>query len=152
MHLSFNSQTNFSYFFSFFFLPDLQLAAELGKTLLERNKELEGNLRDHQSVIEDQSQEIEVWTIGILFISHITDYIEARFVLKSNFNFLHPFLWETTDWRICHNVSYVYTFIHVHVLLYGVKVNCEIDIVQLIFTWRVHTLCTLFFRTKIVLT
>ena len=60
MHLSFNSQTNFSYFFIFFFLPDLQLAAELGKTLLERNKELEGNLRDHQSVIEDQSQEIEV--------------------------------------------------------------------------------------------
>ena len=58
MHLSFNSQTNFSYIF--FFLPDLQLAAELGKTLLERNKELEGNLRDHQSVIEDQSQEIEV--------------------------------------------------------------------------------------------
>ena len=42
------------------FLSDLQLAAELGKTLLERNKELEGSIKDQQSIIEDQSQEIEV--------------------------------------------------------------------------------------------
>ena len=42
------------------FVSDLQLAAELGKTLLERNKELEGTLRDQRSIIEDQSQEIEV--------------------------------------------------------------------------------------------
>jgi hypothetical protein len=39
---------------------DLQLAAELGKTLLERNKELEIALKQHQNVIEDQAQEIEV--------------------------------------------------------------------------------------------
>ena len=39
---------------------DLQLAAELGKTLLERNKELETNLKQYQNVIEDQTQEIEV--------------------------------------------------------------------------------------------
>lgn len=38
---------------------DLQLAAELGKTLLERNKELETALKQHQNVIEDQAQEIE---------------------------------------------------------------------------------------------
>ena len=43
-----------------FLFADLQLAAELGKTLLERNKELEGTLKDQQAVIEDQSQEIEV--------------------------------------------------------------------------------------------
>ena len=42
------------------FISDLQLAAELGKTLLERNKELEGSIKDQQAVIEDQSQEIEV--------------------------------------------------------------------------------------------
>lgn len=45
------------------FLPscvDLQLAAELGKTLLERNKELEGTIKQQQIVIDDQSQEIEV--------------------------------------------------------------------------------------------
>ena len=42
------------------FLSDLQLAAELGTTLLERNKELEGSIKDQQSIIEDQSQEIEV--------------------------------------------------------------------------------------------
>ncbi|XP_058063569.1 uncharacterized protein LOC131213530 isoform X1 [Anopheles bellator] len=41
---------------------DLQLAAELGKTLLERNKELEATLKYHQSVIEDQVQEIEYLT------------------------------------------------------------------------------------------
>lgn len=56
------------------FVTDLQLAAELGKTLLERNKELETALRQHQNVIEDQTQEIEVnivfllgWTIKKLF-------------------------------------------------------------------------------------
>lgn len=48
--------------FVFFFLrfTDLQLAAELGKTLLERNKELEGTIKQQQIVIDDQSQEIEV--------------------------------------------------------------------------------------------
>ena len=40
--------------------PDLQLAAELGKTLLERNKELESSLKQQQAVIDDQAQEIEV--------------------------------------------------------------------------------------------
>jgi hypothetical protein len=43
-----------------FVLTDLQLAAELGKTLLERNKELESSLKQHQNIVEDQSQEIEV--------------------------------------------------------------------------------------------
>ncbi|XP_066598427.1 cerebellar degeneration-related protein 2 isoform X2 [Prorops nasuta] len=38
---------------------DLQLAAELGKTLLERNKELENNIKLHQCTIEEQAQEIE---------------------------------------------------------------------------------------------
>ena len=42
------------------FITDLQLAAELGKTLLERNKELENLLRSHQRKCEDQKQEIEV--------------------------------------------------------------------------------------------
>jgi hypothetical protein len=36
------------------------LAAELGKTLLERNRELETSLKHHQAIIEDQGQEIEV--------------------------------------------------------------------------------------------
>ncbi|XP_058063570.1 uncharacterized protein LOC131213530 isoform X2 [Anopheles bellator] len=45
-----------------YMLDDLQLAAELGKTLLERNKELEATLKYHQSVIEDQVQEIEYLT------------------------------------------------------------------------------------------
>lgn len=40
-------------------LQDLQLAAELGKTLLERNKELETSLKSHQTTIEEQAQEIE---------------------------------------------------------------------------------------------
>ena len=41
-------------------VTDLQLAAELGKTLLERNKELELSLKHQQSVIDDQNMEIEV--------------------------------------------------------------------------------------------
>ena len=48
--------------YDFVFLPfsDLQLAAELGKTLLERNKELETSLKHQQAIIDDQAQEIEV--------------------------------------------------------------------------------------------
>ncbi|XP_031622778.1 cerebellar degeneration-related protein 2 isoform X2 [Contarinia nasturtii] len=41
---------------------DLQLAAELGKTLLERNKELEQNIKHQQTIIDDQVQEIEYLT------------------------------------------------------------------------------------------
>ena len=43
---------------------DLQLAAELGKTLLERNKELETILKDHKHTLEEQEQEI---VVSILF-------------------------------------------------------------------------------------
>lgn len=46
------------------FITDLQLAAELGKTLLERNKELENLLRSQQRKCEDQKQEIEVSSDG----------------------------------------------------------------------------------------
>jgi len=42
------------------FCADLQLAAELGKTLLERNKELENIIKLHQATVEEQTQEIEV--------------------------------------------------------------------------------------------
>lgn len=68
----------------FLFVLDLKLAAELGKTLLERNKELENCLKQHQNVIEDQAQEIEVSTLGrsalsyrncsqLLLVSHETN-------------------------------------------------------------------------------
>lgn len=42
-----------------FYVSDLQLAAELGKTLLERNQDLEGTLKQQQTVIDEQAQEIE---------------------------------------------------------------------------------------------
>lgn len=49
------------------FCADLQLAAELGKTLLERNKELENIIKLHQATVEEQTQEIEV-TINLAVI------------------------------------------------------------------------------------
>ncbi|KAJ1530790.1 hypothetical protein ONE63_005641 [Megalurothrips usitatus] len=52
---------------------DLQLAAELGKTLLERNKELETTLRQHQNVIEDQTQEIEYLTKQTAALREVND-------------------------------------------------------------------------------
>ncbi|CAK1556096.1 unnamed protein product [Leptosia nina] len=52
---------------------DLQLAAELGKTLLERNKELETALRDLQNVIEDQKQEIEYLTKQTVALREVND-------------------------------------------------------------------------------
>lgn len=44
----------------YYLVSDLQLAAELGKTLLERNKELENTIRSQQDKIEEQAHEIEV--------------------------------------------------------------------------------------------
>lgn len=44
------------------FVSDLHLAAELGKTLLERNKELEDSLQQMYINNEEQVQEIEVHT------------------------------------------------------------------------------------------
>lgn len=38
---------------------DLQLAAELGKTLLERNQELEDTVRQQQAIIDEQAQELQ---------------------------------------------------------------------------------------------
>ncbi|KAK0160437.1 hypothetical protein PV328_007847 [Microctonus aethiopoides] len=52
---------------------DLQLAAELGKTLLERNKELETNLKSHQTTIEEQTQEIEYLKKQNAALREVTD-------------------------------------------------------------------------------
>lgn len=62
-------QLGFFFYFNlcFFVFIDLQLAAELGKTLLERNKELECSLKQHQTVIDDQTQEIEVRNLFVVF-------------------------------------------------------------------------------------
>ena len=43
-----------------FILTDLQLAAELGKALLERNRDLESQLIHAQQIDADQQLEIEV--------------------------------------------------------------------------------------------
>ncbi len=42
------------------FLSDLQLAAQLGKVLLERNKDLEEQVRQAQVIQYEQAKEIEV--------------------------------------------------------------------------------------------
>jgi len=52
---------------------DLQLAAELGKTLLERNKELEATIRHQQSIIEDQVQEIQYLTKQSTTLKEVND-------------------------------------------------------------------------------
>nr|CAD7423909.1 unnamed protein product [Timema monikensis] len=52
---------------------DLQLAAELGKTLLERNKELEATLKSHQNIIDDQAQEIEYLTKQTAALREVND-------------------------------------------------------------------------------
>ena len=48
---------------------DVEAAAELGRTLLERNRELESTVRQQQAVIDDQTQEMEVKKYNI---THIT--------------------------------------------------------------------------------
>ena len=39
---------------------DVEAAAELGRTLLERNRDLESTIRHQQVVLDDQTQEMEV--------------------------------------------------------------------------------------------
>ncbi|PSN37411.1 hypothetical protein C0J52_21228 [Blattella germanica] len=52
---------------------NLQLAAELGKTLLERNKELETTLKQYQVAIEDKYQEIEYLTKQTAALREVND-------------------------------------------------------------------------------
>ena len=47
---------------------DLQLAAQLGKVLLERNKDLEEQVRQAQVIQYEQIREIEVSLQLILFV------------------------------------------------------------------------------------
>lgn len=54
-------------------MDDLQLAAELGKTLLERNKDLEITLKHHQNIIEDNNQEIEYLTKQTIALKEVND-------------------------------------------------------------------------------
>ncbi|XP_076334868.1 cerebellar degeneration-related protein 2-like isoform X2 [Tachypleus tridentatus] len=52
---------------------DLQLAAELGKTLLDRNQELENSLRHQNLIIEEQSREIELLTKQVGALREVND-------------------------------------------------------------------------------
>ncbi|XP_046398084.1 uncharacterized protein LOC124164900 isoform X2 [Ischnura elegans] len=52
---------------------DMQLAAELGKTLLDRNRELESTVREQQATIEDQAQEIEYLTKQTAALREVND-------------------------------------------------------------------------------
>ncbi|XP_030385104.1 cerebellar degeneration-related protein 2-like [Scaptodrosophila lebanonensis] len=56
-----------------FILDDLQLAAELGKTLLERNKELEILLKEHKTKMEEQDREIMHLRKQINAMSEVND-------------------------------------------------------------------------------
>lgn len=60
-------------------VTDLHLAAELGKTLLDRNRELETLLKEKQTTIEDQKLEIEVI---IKYISSFPNTIYKQVVPK----------------------------------------------------------------------
>ncbi|KAL1494740.1 hypothetical protein ABEB36_010287 [Hypothenemus hampei] len=54
-------------------LEDLHLAAELGKTLLDRNRELEILLKERQTTIEDQKLEIEYLTKQTVALKEVND-------------------------------------------------------------------------------
>ncbi|XP_071447603.1 uro-adherence factor A isoform X2 [Hetaerina americana] len=54
-------------------LEDMQLAAELGKTLLDRNRELESTVREQQATIEDQAREIEYLTKQTAALREVND-------------------------------------------------------------------------------
>ncbi|KAE9535628.1 hypothetical protein AGLY_007529 [Aphis glycines] len=83
---------------------DLQLAAELGKTLLERNKELETNLRQQQNVVEDRNQEIELCEKILMYkMNSIENLTEWPNFQKANEQAIGLNLYElvVTDCLIC---------------------------------------------------
>lgn len=55
------------------YVSDLHLAAELGKTLLERNHDLEGNLKQQQALIEEQAQEIQFLSRQSVALKEVND-------------------------------------------------------------------------------
>ncbi|KAK2155093.1 hypothetical protein LSH36_249g01011 [Paralvinella palmiformis] len=57
----------------FWYENDLQLAAELGKTLLERNKDLEAQLKYSQHVQLEQSREIDLLTKQLEVLRNVND-------------------------------------------------------------------------------
>lgn len=97
-----------------FLISDLQLAAELGKTLLERNKELENIIKAHQSTVEEQAQEIEV----IFFFFEIYFFLDySSFGSKYNIFFFSSIWknkplplekWTTRDWKFTSNWKSVF--------------------------------------------
>ncbi|XP_023237633.1 cerebellar degeneration-related protein 2-like [Centruroides sculpturatus] len=68
---------------------DLQLAAELGMALLKRNQELENIVYQKQLIIDEQLQEIEVYTLDFLNndIKSIYCYEFFHFHLVIHFSF-----------------------------------------------------------------
>ena len=67
--------------FLVFLSQDLLLAAEIGKSLLERNRELELILKTTQDYAEEQSSQVEVRFIGKLFY---TDFVTFHSQLQSS--------------------------------------------------------------------
>ncbi|XP_066155773.1 myosin heavy chain, clone 203 isoform X3 [Euwallacea fornicatus] len=64
---------HYSSYYTFHIEHDLHLAAELGKTLLERNRELETLLKEKHTTIEDQKLEIEYLTKQTVALKEVND-------------------------------------------------------------------------------
>ena len=79
--------------FLVFLSQDLLLAAEIGKSLLERNRELELLLKTTQDYAEEQSSQVEVRFIEkLLFINFATFHVElptncSKSMVDKHFNF-----------------------------------------------------------------
>ena len=79
--------------FLVFLSQDLLLAAEIGKSLLERNRELELLLKTTQDYAEEQSSQVEVRFIEKLFINFATFHVELptncyKSMADKHFNFM----------------------------------------------------------------
>lgn len=55
-------------------LLDLELAAELGKVLLDRNRELEAQIYQLQRIVDDRDQEIGVGSVESKYKTNLFNY------------------------------------------------------------------------------
>lgn len=126
----------------------MEAAAELGRTLLERNRQLESTVRQQQAVIDDQTQEMQVlsllyyillWNLkfGIRFFffffgSDLTWTMKTRFfalLILADFNLSLsrsrelasvPFVWAVAILHapLVNEISFYFFFYSFHLFLH----------------------------------
>nr|XP_023017817.1 cerebellar degeneration-related protein 2 isoform X2 [Leptinotarsa decemlineata] len=101
---------------------DLHLAAELGKTLLERNKDLETTLKDYKAIIEDRTQEIEYLTKQTNALREVND---SRLRIYEQLEVSIQDLEHTNHRLLLENAAEKKQIKNLNATIYSLEAKCE---------------------------